>query len=60
MIKQTQFVDVYVDEIWIQRQMFLATVITMSAIEIHFVGDILQPVQFEPVFLAAQIQAKKD
>ena len=28
--------------------------------EIHFVGDILQPFQFEPIFTAAEIQAKKD
>ena len=28
--------------------------------EIPFVGDILQPFQFEPVFTVAEIPAKKD
>ena len=28
--------------------------------EIPFVGDILQPFQFEPIFTAAEIQAKMD
>ena len=27
--------------------------------EIQFVGDILQPIHFEPIFTAAEIQAKK-
>ena len=28
--------------------------------EIQFVGDILQPFQFEPIFTAAEIQAKNN
>ena len=31
-----------------------------SANEILFVGDILQPFQFEPIFITAEIQDKKD
>ena len=46
-------IDVYIDmyKKWIQREI---------SNEILFVGNTMQPFQFEPIFTAAVIQAEKD
>ena len=45
---------------WIRGHISLATTITMSANEILFEDELLQPFKFEPAFTAAEIKAKKD
>ena len=59
------WLDVYIDKEneatykQIYSEIFLATVVTLSLL-IPFVGVILQPFQFDPVFTAAERQARTD